>query len=86
MGRQELLHYEGVAESKDIRDYQRKIGSLMYVAVRTRPDRAFAVSRLAQFMTNPGPEHHDAAVRVLKPRRYKVPRTAIRWRQWPTGS
>ncbi|KAL1994660.1 hypothetical protein VTN49DRAFT_2130 [Thermomyces lanuginosus] len=65
MGREELLPYDGCAELKDIRRYQQKVGSLMYVAVHTRPDIAFAVSRLARFMTNPGPEHHEAADRVL---------------------
>lgn len=37
----------------------------MYAAVQTRIDVAFAVSRLARFLTNPGPEHHKAADRVL---------------------
>jgi hypothetical protein len=31
----------------------------------TRPDAAFAASRLARFNSNPGPEHHHAADRVL---------------------
>ena len=31
----------------------------------TRPDVAFAVSRLSRFITNPGPKHHEAADRVL---------------------
>ncbi|KAL1972155.1 hypothetical protein VTN31DRAFT_7374 [Thermomyces dupontii] len=65
MGREELFPYEGFAEPKDVRSYQQKVGSLMYVAVHTRPDIAFAVSRLARFMTNPGSEHHEAADRVL---------------------
>jgi hypothetical protein len=38
-----------------------KIGSLIYLAVITRPDIAFAVSRLLRFLTNPRPEHHAAA-------------------------
>lgn len=37
----------------------------MYAAVNTRLDIAFAVSRLARFLTNPGPTHHQAADRVL---------------------
>ena len=37
----------------------------MYLAVTTRPDIAFATSRLARFLTNPGPEHDKAADRVL---------------------
>jgi len=38
---------------------------MLYAAVTTRIDIAFAVSRLAQFLTNPSPEHHAAADRVL---------------------
>ncbi|KAF7173426.1 hypothetical protein CNMCM6106_007498 [Aspergillus hiratsukae] len=60
----ELLHKER-ASGQTVRKYQRKIGSLLYAAVTTRIDIAFAVSRLARFLTNPGPEHHDAADRVL---------------------
>jgi hypothetical protein len=37
----------------------------MYAAVMTRPDIAFASSRLARFNQNPGPQHHEAADRVL---------------------
>jgi len=33
--------------------------------VITRPDIAFAASRLFRFNTNPGPEHHKAADQVL---------------------
>ena len=61
----ELLPFEGMASTRDVRLYQRKIGSLLYAAVTTRPDVAFATSRLARFLTNPGPTHHKAANRVL---------------------
>jgi uncharacterized protein YacL (UPF0231 family) len=45
---------------------------LLYAAVTTRIDIAFAVSRLARFLTNPSPEHHAAADRVLHyPYRYR---------------
>ncbi|OAQ57457.2 polyprotein [Pochonia chlamydosporia 170] len=62
----ELLPYEGRASAASIRKYQRKIGSLLYAAVITRPDIAFAVSRLARFNMNPSNEHHDAADKVLQ--------------------
>ncbi|KAF7564271.1 uncharacterized protein PtrM4_153230 [Pyrenophora tritici-repentis] len=42
-----------------------RIGSLLFAAVNTRPDVAFPVSRLARFLTNPGPLHQEAADRVL---------------------
>ena len=65
MTREELLPYEGTATKEETRRYLRKVGSLLYAAVITRPDIAFAVSRLARFTTNPGPEHQHAADRVL---------------------
>jgi hypothetical protein len=37
----------------------------LYAVVITRPDVAFAVSRLSRFMANPGPAHQRAADRVL---------------------
>jgi hypothetical protein len=61
----ELKPRDGLAEPTEINGYQRKIGSLLFAAVTTRPDIAFAASRLARFLVNPGTEHHDAADRVL---------------------
>ena len=46
--------------------YQRKLGSVLYAATTTRPDIAFAVSRLARFNQNPSQEHHRAADRVIQ--------------------
>lgn len=65
MAREELMPYEDRASHHDINLYQQKIGSLLYAAVTTRPDIAFATSRLSRFLTNPGPKHHAAADRVL---------------------
>ena len=65
MTKDELLPFEGTATNHDITVYLRKLGSLLYTAVVTRPDIAFATSRLAHFTTNPGPEHQRAADRVL---------------------
>ena len=45
--------------------YQRKVGSLLFAAIATRPDIAFAVSRLARFNQQPGKQHHEAADRVF---------------------
>jgi hypothetical protein len=61
----ELLPREGFATPGEINLYQQKIGSLLFAAVNTRPDTAFAVSRLARFLTNPGPDHQSAADRVI---------------------
>lgn len=71
MQKSELLPYEGRATIANIRSYQRKIGSLLYIAVISRPDIAFAVSRLARFSQNPGPKHHIAADRVMLYLRYR---------------
>jgi hypothetical protein len=46
--------------------YQSLVGSLMYLAVSTRPDIAHAVSMLSQFNMNFGEQHWRAAKRVLR--------------------
>ena len=46
--------------------YQNLIGCLMYLAVSTRPDIAYAVSALSQFNVRHGLEHWNAAKRVLR--------------------
>jgi Reverse transcriptase (RNA-dependent DNA polymerase) len=46
--------------------YRQVIASLMWAAVATQPDIAFAVSTLSQFLENPGGPHWNAAKRVLK--------------------
>jgi hypothetical protein len=66
MGLAELLPYEGEALYYEINLYQRKIGTLLYAAVITRPDVAFAVSCLARFNLNPSPQHQAAADRVIE--------------------
>ncbi|GBE80154.1 hypothetical protein SCP_0213570 [Sparassis crispa] len=45
--------------------YALLIGSLMYVAIATRPDIAHAVQRLSSFTANPGMAHWTAAKRIL---------------------
>jgi hypothetical protein len=54
-------------ELEDMKDipYQRAIGSLMYAAVSTRPDIAFPVAILSQFMHNPGRAHWEAVKQIL---------------------
>ena len=46
--------------------YQRLIGSLNHLAIFTRPDIAFAASKLAQFNSNPTAKHLTAALHVLR--------------------
>ena len=47
-------------------EYQALVGSLMYAAIGSRPDIAYATQTLSQFSSNPGPAHWTAAKRVLQ--------------------
>jgi len=66
MAESELHPSHENADRPSVRLYQRKIGSLLYAAITTRPDIAFAVSRLARFNQNPSGEHQQAADRVIQ--------------------
>ena len=46
--------------------YRSLVGSLMYIAIGTRPDIAYAVGRLASFLDCYRPEHWEAAIRVVR--------------------
>lgn len=45
--------------------YQRLLGRLIYLTT-TRPDIAFVVQHLSQFVSSPTTAHHQAAFRVLR--------------------
>lgn len=47
-------------------NYPALIGSLLWVARCTRPDTAFAVNKLSQFLRDPSISHWDSALRVLR--------------------
>ncbi|KAM2709368.1 hypothetical protein EV2_047063 [Malus domestica] len=47
-------------------EYSQMIGSLMYIANKTRPDIAYAVGRLSRYTHNPSKEHWNALRRVFK--------------------
>ena len=66
MAETELLPSIDIAVKSEVERYQRKTGSLLFAAITTRPDIAFATSRLARFNTNPNKSHHEAADRVLE--------------------
>ena len=65
MTSQELFPGDTQATMASTKRYQRKIGSILYLAINTRPDIAFAVSRLARHLQNPSELHHQAADRVI---------------------
>jgi hypothetical protein len=60
-----LIKYTDQATPAEINYYQKIIGSLLYVQIGTRPDISFAVARLAQYASNPSPQHLRLAKYVL---------------------
>lgn len=48
------------------RNYRSSVGSLMYLAMGTRPDLAYTLQQLSQFLHNPGPDHWTASKRALR--------------------
>jgi hypothetical protein len=51
-------------ERTNTKAYQKTIGSLMYAMVHTRPDIAFALGKLSQYMSDPA-QHHAHALKAL---------------------
>ncbi|KAF5455018.1 hypothetical protein F2P56_024637 [Juglans regia] len=50
---------------KDPSAYRRLVGRLLYLTI-TRPDLAYSVQVLSQFLSKPAVSHHQAAIRVLR--------------------
>ena len=51
------ISYDSYALDKDQHYYQSLIGSLLYAMLSTRPDIAFAITRLSKFNANPSDAH-----------------------------
>ena len=51
---------------KESLQYRELVGALMYIAIGTRPDIAYAVSLLGKFSSNYDRKHWEAAKRVLR--------------------
>ncbi|OAA34885.1 polyprotein [Cordyceps fumosorosea ARSEF 2679] len=66
MSLEELRKSETQASKQSTEKFQQKVGSTLFIAISTRPDIAFAVSRLARHNLNPSEEHHKAANRVIQ--------------------
>lgn len=62
------IYYIEIEEEKrkTVRPYRELIGSLMYLAICTRPDIAFSVSFLSRFLDNYTEEHWNAALKILR--------------------
>ena len=54
-----------IAQMKNV-PYQETVGSLMYAAMGTQPDIAFAMSTVAHFSDNPGWPHWEAVKRIFR--------------------
>ena len=57
------VEYDEMSKFRDA--YMAIVGGLLWLANMTRVDIAYSASQLARFMTNPGPSHFKAAIRVL---------------------
>ncbi|CAA7046959.1 unnamed protein product [Microthlaspi erraticum] len=60
-----LCIHDGSPKLEKPSEYRMIVGSLQYLSF-TRPDIAFAISRLSQFMHSPSKTHWQAAKRVLR--------------------
>ncbi|KAJ2934251.1 hypothetical protein H1R20_g2855, partial [Candolleomyces eurysporus] len=58
--------YEGPNNAVLTRKYQSVIGSLLYLMLGTRPDIAYAVTKMAQHCANPTEEHLSKALYIMK--------------------
>ena len=59
---------QSVADTAHMKNipYRAAVGLLMYLAVATHPDIAFAISTVAQFSQDPAPEHWEAVKRIYR--------------------
>ena len=57
---------KGTATPELRASYQQVIGSLLYIMIGTRPDIAYAVTKLAQFAANPSEDHLNRALYICR--------------------
>ena len=61
-----LRPWDGHTSPQERREYQRLIGTLLYISTILRFDISYAVNFLSQFSSNPGSNHMKAARRILR--------------------
>ena len=61
-----LLKNDHVSKSTDQVNYQSMVGSLLYIAMGTRPDIAHTVGAVSKFCSNPTEAHKTAVKRVFR--------------------
>jgi len=66
LGRKSNPLAEFKATAADKQAYHSAVGSLMYAILGTRPDLAYAVSKVSQYRTNQSPTHWTAANRIFR--------------------
>ena len=62
----ELKKNDGQASKGRIKQYQERVGSVLYTAIMIRPDVAFAAAQLSRFLTNPSEDHFAAVNWTLR--------------------
>jgi hypothetical protein len=65
MAVEELTPNDKQATPQEIYLYQRKVGSLLYAKIITRPDAARTANKLSEFLTNPSARHQEAVDRAI---------------------
>ena len=61
-----LVKDNHVSNSTDQVEYQSMVGSLLYIAMGTRPDIAQAVGAVSKFCSNPSESHKTAVKRIFR--------------------
>ncbi|OQD94305.1 hypothetical protein PENVUL_c145G09383 [Penicillium vulpinum] len=64
--KQALIPFDGTTTKLQIKEFQTKIGTLIWLMVSTRPDISFVVIKLARHTTNPSEAHFQALKRVFR--------------------
>ena len=64
--RLEKSHTSFVANPTSKQQYQSAVGSLMYCMLGTRPDIAYAVSKVTQYCSNPNQAYWNAVKRIVR--------------------